>query len=48
MMRIPRTDQKPSRALLLFLAVYIAAFGLLFVPKGTFVSGPATAAISAP
>jgi len=47
-MRIPRTDQKPSRALLVFLAVYIAAFGLLFVPKGTFVSGPATASISAP
>jgi len=47
-MRVPRTDQKPSRALLLFLAVYIAAFGLLFVPKGTFVSGPATAAMSAP
>jgi hypothetical protein len=47
-MRDPRTDQKPSGALLLFLAVYIAAFGLLFVPKGTFVSGPSTAAISAP
>ena len=47
-MRIPRTDQKPSRALLVFLAVYIATFGLLFIPKGTFVSGPATAAMSAP
>jgi hypothetical protein len=34
--------------MLLFLAVYIAAFGLLFVPKGTFVSGPATAALSTP
>jgi hypothetical protein len=48
MMRVRRTDQKPSGALLLFLAVYIAAFGLLFVPKGTFVSGPAAALLSAP
>jgi hypothetical protein len=48
MMQVPRTGHKPSGAMLLFLAVYIAAFGLLFVPKGTFVSGPATAALSTP
>jgi len=34
--------------LLLFLAVYIAAFGLLFAPKGTFVSSPAKATLSTP
>jgi hypothetical protein len=47
-MQTDRTDRKPSGALLLFLAVYIAAFGLLFVPKGTFVSGPAAALLSTP
>ena len=45
-MQTDRTGRKPSGALLLFLAVYIAAIGLLFVPKGTFVSGPATASIA--
>lgn len=42
-MQTNRTDRKPSVALLLFLAVYIAAVGLLFVPKGTFLSAPVTA-----
>ena len=47
-MQTDRTDRRPSGALLLFLAVYIAAIGLLFVPKGTFVSGPAAATLSTP
>jgi hypothetical protein len=34
--------------LLLFLAVYLAAFGLLLAPKGTFVSGPAAATLASP
>ena len=45
-MQTDRTGRKPSGALLLFLAVYIAAIGRLFVPKGTFVSGPATASVA--
>ena len=40
--------RKPSAALLIFLAVYIAAFGLLLMPKGSFVSGPATALLTTP
>ncbi len=47
-MRSDRYERRPSGALLLFLAVYIAAFGLLFVPKGTFVSAPAKATLSTP
>lgn len=47
-MRFDRSDRKPSAALLLFIAVYIAALGVLLAPKGTFVSGPATAALSSP
>ena len=42
------SDRRPSGALLLFLAVYIAAFGLLFAPKGTFVSSPTQATLSTP
>ncbi|MFN7268825.1 MAG: hypothetical protein ACK5UA_07475 [Cereibacter sp.] len=47
-MRSDRSDRRPSGALLLFLAVYIAAFGLLFAPEGTFVSSPAKATLSTP
>jgi hypothetical protein len=47
-MQVPGSGRKISAALLLFLIVYIAAFGLLFAPKGTFVSAPATAAATAP
>ena len=47
-MRSGSSDRRPSGALLLFLAVYLAAFGLLFAPKGTFVSAPAPVTLSTP
>lgn len=37
MMRSDKAQRKLSGPLLVFLAVYIAAFGLLLAPKGTFV-----------
>ena len=47
-MRSDPAHRKPSAALLIFLAVYIAAFALLLTPKGTFVSGPAAALLTTP
>ncbi|MCA3511351.1 MAG: hypothetical protein IOC80_10990 [Rhodobacter sp.] len=47
-MRSYRPDRRPSGALLLFVAVYLAALGVLFAPEGAFLSSPAKATLSTP
>jgi hypothetical protein len=42
-MRLERQARRPSVALMVFIAVYVAAFGLLLAPKGTFVTVPTAA-----